>query len=139
MEVYRHDYQYAVEHGETKKYIDSLQESLMCRKSIETAINIGYRDNRLDLSGVKDVIARFGSERVSFVLAETARAFSHDGRVSPEVKLWSKTVPGTDDPNISREMIIQKCHIGLVNLFTKAVMKEAAEKQMKPQRHDPER
>lgn len=139
MEVYRHNYQYAVEHNEAKKYFDSLQESLMCRRSIETAINIGYCENRLDLSGVKDVIARFGSERVSFVLAETARAFSHDGRVSPEVKLWSKTVPGTDDLNISREMIIQKCHIGLVNLFTKAVMKEAAEKQMKPQRHDPER
>lgn len=78
---------------------------------------------------VKDVINRFGMERVAVVLANTVRDKEWDGRISAENKALAKTIPVPEDRdarggNRTYEYACSKAHPGLINLFVNQVRKE---------------
>ena len=90
--VYLHSAAYASGHGEMAQYQASYQANFACKEAVEQAINAHYGDKRLDTgSAVKEVVEKFGPDRVQYVLANTVRHKEWDGRISRDNKAWAKT------------------------------------------------
>ena len=112
---------YASQHGEMAQYNRSYQANLDCKEAIEHAISTHYADNRLDTeAAVKDVLEKFGAERVQFILANTIQHKDSDGRVSRDNKAWAKTIPMPEDSGTSRHcayLVVDGVNPGLTDLF----------------------
>ena len=101
--VYPYSAAYASEHGEMAQYNLSYQANSACKEAIEQTISAHYAENRLDTeAAVKDVLEKFGTERVQFILANTIQHKNHDGRISQDNKAWAKTIPMPEDSDASR-------------------------------------
>ena len=126
--LYRHDAAYAVAHNEMEHYTASLRINTACKNMIEDAIAAAYRDNSLKYvqEASKAVIDTFGFDRTMFVLANTIRIKSYDGRISPENKAWAQTIPICE---AQRNIIVDRCNPGLLDLFTNQVRKDSAAEQ----------
>ena len=95
--VYPHSAAYAREHGEMAQYNLSYQANSACKEAIEQTISAHYAENRLDTeAAVKDVLEKFGTERVQFILANTIQRKNYDGRISQDNKAWAKNIPTLD-------------------------------------------
>lgn len=96
--VYKQSAEYAIEHDELPAYRESFRVNMACRDALESAIHESYHDYCLDTGkAAAQVAAQFGMERVAYVLANTVRAFDHDGRISRDNKAWAQTVPVCTD------------------------------------------
>ena len=126
--LYLHDAAYAVAHNEMEHYTASLRISAACKNMIEDAIAAAYQDNSLKdvREASKAVIDTFGFDRTMFVLANTIRIKSYDGRISPENKAWAQTIPICE---AQRNIIVDRCNPGLLDLFTNQVRKDSAAEQ----------
>lgn len=104
-----------------------------CKEAIEQAISAHYAENRLDTeAAVKDVLEKFGAERVQFILANTIQHKNHDGRISQDNKAWAKTIPMPEDSGASRHcayLVVDQVNPGLTDLFTRQFRKVAQEQQ----------
>ena len=89
--------------------------------------------NRLDTeAAVKDVLEKFGTERVQFILANTIQRKNYDGRISQDNKAWAKTIPVLEDSGASRHsayLVVDQVNPGLTDLFTRQFRKVAQEQQ----------
>ena len=120
--LYHHTDSYAQEHGELDRYHASYQANIACKEAIEQAIADSYRDNRLNIACVDQVLEHFGYERMLYVLANTVRQKEQDGRISHDNRAWARTVPVTPAPDglggdRNRYFIVDKCNTGLMDLF----------------------
>ena len=89
--LYPHSAAYASEHGEMAQYNCSYQANSACKEAIAQTISAHYAENRLDTeAAVKDVLEKFGTERVQFILANTIQRKNYDGRISQDNKAWAK-------------------------------------------------
>ena len=130
--VYPHSAAYASEHGEMAQYNLSYQANSACKEAIEQTINAHYAENRLDTAAVKDVLEKFGTERVQFILANTNQRKNYDGRISQDNKAWAKTIPMLEDSGASRHcayLVVDQVNPGLTDLFTRQFRKVAQEQQ----------
>ena len=76
-----------------KGQTEGLPLNMACRDALETAIHESYHDYCLDTGkAAAQVAAQFGMERVAYVLANTVRAFDHDGRISRDNKAWAQAI-----------------------------------------------
>ena len=125
--VYPYSAAYASEHGEMAQYNRSYQANSACKEAIE------YAENRLDTEvAVKDVLEKFGAERVQFILANTIQHKNHDGRISQDNKAWAKTIPMPEDSDASRHcayLVVDGVNPGLTDLFTRQARKAMQEPQ----------
>ncbi len=130
--LYLHDAAYADAHDEMESYIASLRINTACKNMIEDAIAAAYQDNSLKYvqEASKAVIDTFGFDRTMFVLANTIRIKNYDGRISPENKAWAQTIPMCEN---SRDVIVDRCNPGLLDLFTNQVRKDFAAAQARGQ------
>ena len=112
--LYRWSLQDAIAHNEVQDWRDSYKENCDCARAIERAIADHYHDNILE-DGTKDVIDRYGFDRVNWVLANTLQEKAHDGRFSQENKKWAKGffIPSDD----VRWHFCVESHPGLTDLF----------------------
>ncbi|MBQ6999746.1 MAG: DUF3849 domain-containing protein [Oscillospiraceae bacterium] len=133
--VYKYPGAYADEHDELPAYRASTKANIACKEAIEAAIRDHYRDNRLDADATKQVIDRFGYDRVCHVLAVTIRHKDWDGRISPSSKAWAQTVPVMENPDgwgtDRNRYFVVNSHPGLTDLFLSQVRKEK-EREKKP-------
>lgn len=131
--LYPHSAAYASEHGEMAQYNLSYRANSGCKEAIEQAISSHYGENRLDTeSAVKDVLEKFGPERVRFILANTIRHKDSDGRISHDNKAWAKTIPMPEDSDTSRHcayLVVDQVNPGLTDLFTRQARKAFQEPQ----------
>ena len=131
--LYPHSAAYASEHGEMAQYNRSYQANSACKEAIEQAISAHYAENRLDTeAAVKDVLEKFGAERVQFILANTIQHKNHDGRISQDNKAWAKTIPMPEDSDASRHcayLVVDGVNPGLTDLFTRQARKTMQEQQ----------
>ena len=99
---------------------------------IEDAIAAAYQDNSLKdvREASKAIIDTFGFDRTMFVLANTIRIKSYDGRISPENKTWAQTIPICED---QLNILVDRCNPGLLDLFTNQVRKDFAAEQQRSQ------
>ena len=104
-----------------------------CKEAIEQTISAHYAENRLDTeAAVKDVLEKFGAERVQFILANTIQHKNHDGRISQDNKAWAKTIPMPEDSGASRHcayLVVDGVNPGLTDLFTRQARKTMQEQQ----------
>ena len=131
--VYPYSAAYAREHGELDAYRASHKANVACKQAIEAAIREHYRDNSLGKEGAQQVIEQFGLERVQYVLDNTVRQMDWDGRISPDNKVWAKTISVYEDRNHwgdDRNLdFVVASHPGLTDLFTTQVRREAKERE----------
>ena len=131
--LYPHSAAYASEHGEMAQYNLSYQANSACKEAIEQAISAHYTENRLDTeAAVKDVLEKFGTERVQFILANTIQRKNHDGRISQDNKAWAKTIPMPEDSGASRHcayLVVDGVNPGLTDLFIRQARKTMQEQQ----------
>ena len=130
--LYRHDAAYAVAHNEMEHYTASLRISAACKNMIEDAIAAAYQDNSLKdvQEASKAIIDTFGFHRTMFVLANTIRIKSYDGRINPENKAWAQTIPACGE---QQDILVDRCNPGLLDLFTNQVRKDFAAEQQRSQ------
>ena len=100
--VYQQTLQYAMEHGAADDYLDSRKLNIDCKKAIEDTIKEHFDGMRLSLEDSSGVLEQFGTERVSYVLANTLRHLSEDGRFSRDNRVWADGIEVTE--NIHRGM-----------------------------------
>ena len=63
-----------------------------CKEAIERTISEKFDGYRLPKDTPDEVIRKYGSERVSYVLANTVMHSTNDGRFSPDNKAWAKEI-----------------------------------------------
>ena len=129
--LYKESYEYAYQHGEGDQHIASNRANIACKEAIEKAVSGHYHDNCLDVkAAVRDVVKRFGYERMLYVLANTVQAQGGDGRVSQSNKQWAQTVPVVFERG-KRDMsyLITRTHPGILDMFVSKARHEFLLKQ----------
>lgn len=76
--VYAGTLEQAVRQKDADAYLDSRKLNIDCKKAIEEAIQENYDGIRLKDDAAKDVVKRFGEERMNFVMANTIRESSSE-------------------------------------------------------------
>ena len=138
--VYKQSAEYAIEHDELPVYRESFRVNMACRDVLEAAIHENYHDYSLDTGkAAAQVAAQFGMERMAYVLANTVRAFDHDGRISRDNKAWAQTIPVCTDADEwgherSRYFLVSQVNPGLVNLLVSRVREELAKEKDVPEK-----
>lgn len=82
----------AKEHGEIELWRESHKENCKCARAIEDAISRSFDGRTLQGDCAAEIIAQFGFNRVNFVLSNTMREKTHDGRFSPSNREWSRGI-----------------------------------------------
>ena len=129
--LYRQSGEYAREHGELDTFRASLETNIACRDAIEAAIQEGF-DGMCLHADTKGVLAAFGAERVSHVLAATLQGIRNDPRISSGNQVWAATVPMFDTVSRHRDYLITS-HPGVLSIFV-----TQARKAMDAMREQPE-
>ena len=98
--VYKETLEQAMGERDVDAYLDSRKLNLDCKKAIEDVIRENFDGLHLKQGAAKEVVERFGEERMNFVMANTIRELSHDGRFSRQNKDWAEHIEIPE--NISR-------------------------------------
>ena len=98
--LYLYSLKEAAEWDEKDEWRESYLENCDCARAIERAVDEHY-DGQCLKSCAKEIIDRYGFERVNFVLASTLRQSIEDGRYSEDNKngrgafpLWTRKTHG---------------------------------------------
>ena len=112
--------------GQVEDWRTSYKENCDCARSIEKGIRDNYDGASLDTGFMSDILKEYGFNRVNFVLANTVKRGSEDGRYSQENKDWARQfyVPN-DDVRWHFEV---GSHPGLVDLCVNQVRKQWQDK-----------
>jgi len=130
--LYQGNARYAREHGEIELFQASHKTNIACRDAIDTTIREGFDGLTLH-ADAKDVLAEFGPERVSHVLAATLLDKQHDKRFSCDNMAWAKSIPMFDTGTRHYEYALSS-HSAVLDCFVKLARKEmdAMREQKKP-------
>ena len=120
--LYQQSSEYAMEHGELDAFRASRKANVACRGAIETAISEGF-DGMYLTTDAKGVLAEFGPERVSYVLAATLQDKAWDQRFSHGNQAWAAAVAMVE-PQDRRSSYIINSHSTLLDGFVGMVRKE---------------
>ena len=120
--LYRQSGEYAREHGELEAFRASRKANIACRDAIEATIREGF-DGMYLTADAKGVLAEFGPERVSYVLAATLQYKSYDERFSHSNQTWAATVPMAESQDRRNSYIINS-HSAILDGFVSMVRKE---------------
>lgn len=120
--IYRQSGEYAMEHGELDAFRASRQANVACKEAIEAAIQAGYDGMHLT-ADAKGVLAEFGPERVSYVLAATIQSKDWDERFSRSNKTWAAAIPMFEREDRRCPYIVH-IHSTVVNGFVDMVRRE---------------
>ena len=103
-----------------KSWRESHLENIRCSNFITERINQNYDGHRLGGDVARDAIARYGYDRINWVLANTIQRSGYDERFSAANVDWAHCVyipPGDNDWEYRAEFAVQ-CHPGLVDIVT---------------------
>ena len=84
---------YAREHGESEQYHRSHELNNACREEMDKAISENFDGMRLKEGFERELMERYGRERVEYVLATTVKENAWDGRYSRENREWADSIP----------------------------------------------
>ena len=130
--IYQQSGEYAREHGELDAFRASRRANEACRDAIDAAIQDGY-DGMYLTADVKGVLAEFGPERVSYVLAATLQGKTWDQRFSRRNQEWAAAVP-MFEPEDRRFSYIINSHPAVLDGFVNMVRKELDAMREQPER-----
>lgn len=129
--VYPHSIEHARERGELEQFRASHQALLACKSAIEAAISHHFDGMHLERLAVTDVLKRFGSQRVTIVLAATIQDKHWDGRFSASNKQWAESVSLPDSilGNDRRSNYVVVSHPTVLNGYVNIARKEMEHEQ----------
>lgn len=90
--VYRYSAEDAGRCDELALWRASFRENIHCSRAIEDAIAQSFDGMTLNDSCVNDILEQFGYKRTMWVLANTIRLKSNDGRFSRSNRDWSREI-----------------------------------------------
>ena len=116
----------AVRRGEQKLWQESHIENCQCARAIENTILTAY-DFKTSLleDRARDILEKYGAERVERVLACTLLEKSYDGRFSRENKQWANSIDVPADD--VRWQYRVNAHPGLTDLFISQTLRAQQE------------
>ena len=138
--VYLQSGAHARENNELDVFRASYKANVASKEALEKAINDNYSDNRLNTDAIyKEVVGKFGPERVQFVLATTIQHKDWDERFSRNNRAWAQTVPmeasfGSRENDHSVYYVVDRAHSGLTDLFVSHFRKEQAREKEQPKK-----
>ena len=118
--LYRGSFANARASNEAALWRASHQANVACKKAIEACIRQQFDGMHLPEDSAREVLRTFGFKRVNWVLANTIREKSWDGRFSRENKDWSRRIPIPDDPGHNLEFVVGS-HPAVLNGFVDQV------------------
>lgn len=133
--LYGNSFEYARANGEEELYRRSLQANIECRHEIEQAINKNFDGYRLNKGFERELVEKFGTERVAYVLASSVQSHDWDGRFSPETKAWAKDVAVREEMEHRRKFEVAS-HPAVLDGFIvriRAMEKESKKEQKEMQ------
>ena len=138
VKIYPYSGERAERDGDLEWYRQSNKLNIACKEAIENAISRHYRNNTLDAKAVQNVVAQFGWPRTCFVLANTVREKSWDGRISADNKEWAHRTPIFPDVDTlgknKRLGYVVDSHTGLTDLFITALRREYQQQKDQPEK-----
>ena len=91
--VYPYSAAYARCAGELNQFQESKKANQECGKAIDAAIDAAWDGMRLPPEAGQTLMARFGPERLGYVLADTIQQRSGDERFSQKNRQWARNFP----------------------------------------------
>lgn len=128
--LYKFPSSYARENGELEQYRESRKANAACKDAIEAAVEEKWNGWNLPDDCARDVLQKFGAERVFYVLANTLQYKEDDERFSHKNRDWAKTVRMVDLPDRRMDCIVES-HPAKLEYFITAARKEM-EQERKP-------
>lgn len=123
--LYQQSGEYAREHGELEIFRASRKANEACRDAIDAEIRDGYNGTYFTVDPT-DVLAEFGPERVSYVLAATLQSKTWDYRISRSNQAWAAAIPMVEAED-RRSAYLINSHPALLDGFVNVVRDELAD------------
>jgi len=114
--LYRWSFAEAVRLGETDQWRASWHENIACRDYISQSIALNYDGMYLGGDVAEHAIAKYGYDRVNWLLANTIRLKDNDGRFSAANKEWANGFFFEPDDIHRHDFLIDDAHPGLVDI-----------------------
>ncbi len=131
--IYPESAAYAREHNELKQFRDAHWANIACKNDIEEAITKYFNGMHLDQKAVTEVLDKYGSERVSLVLAATVQVKDWDGRFSNANKDWAfaTEIPCCRSANGNDRLAVYavNSHPAVLDGFIRMARKEMKERE----------
>ena len=102
--VYKGTLAQAMEERDVDAYLDSRKLNIDCKKAIEEAIALNFDGLHLKEDAARQVLEQFGEERMTFVMANTLRELSYDGRFSRQNKDWAEHIEIPENINQGKNL-----------------------------------
>lgn len=120
--VYKGTLAQAMEERDVDAYLDSRKLNIDCKKAIEEAIALKFDGLHLEEDAATQVLEQFGEERMTFVMANTLRELSYDGRFSRQNKDWAEHIEIPENinqgKNLNQDYVIESHPAVLDGLHT---------------------
>ncbi len=132
--IYGFSAAYARENGELEQYRASMKALTQCKSAIDDAISDNWDGMNFPDYSAKGILKKFGTERVTFILAYTVHERNMDNRFSGHNASWAATISKQGIAS-GRDSYILESHPAKVDLFIDLVRKDLQElAQEKPKR-----
>ena len=102
--VYKGTLAQAMEERDVDAYLNSRKLNIDCKKAIEEAIALKFDGLHLEEDAATQVLEQFGEERMMFVMANTLRELSYDGRFSRQNKDWAEHIEIPENINQGKNL-----------------------------------
>ena len=126
---------YAREHGESEQYRRSHELNEACQEGMDKAISKNFDGMHLKEGFERELMERYGRERVEYILATTVKENAWDGRYSRENREWADHVPVSESEN-ERIACCLHSHPAVIDGLIRRIRRNEHEKQPKKEEED---
>ena len=121
--VYPYSYAEAMRKNELPIWRDSFHVNVACKEAVEQAISEGHDGKTLSEDCARQVLDVYGFKRLGYVLANTLREKSTDGRFSSQNKEWGRTIFVPPDSQHNYQFMVDS-HPAVLDGFINQYRKE---------------
>ena len=126
---------YAREHGESEQYHRSHELNNACREEMDKAISENFDGMHLKEGFERELMERYGRERVEYLLATTVMENAWDGRYSRENREWADSIPVSESES-ERIACCLHSHPAVIDGLIRRIRRNEHEKQPKKEEED---
>ena len=126
---------YAREHGESEQYHRSRALSEACREEIYKAISKNFDGMHLKEGFERELMERYGRERVEYILATTVKENAWDGRYSRENREWADSIPVSESES-ERIACCLHSHPAVIDGLIRRIRRNEHAKQQEKEEED---
>ena len=126
---------YAREHGASEQYHRSHELNNACREEMDKAISENFDGMHLKEGFERELMERYGRERVEYLLATTVKENAWDGRYSRENREWADSIPVSESES-ERIACCLHSHPAVIDGLIRRIRRNEHEKQPKKEEED---